>query len=81
MLDNIITKAIGEDLPRQRRNGHPCALPLQYIPKILKVAIASANGAVLELEGRDVGPTDDFVVGVHAAGCAVGLGVFDLAKG
>ena len=33
---------------------------------------------MFELEGGDVGAADDFVVGIHGAGGAVGLGVFDL---
>jgi hypothetical protein len=33
-----------------------------------------------ELEGRDVGSTEDFVVCVHGAAHAVGAGVFDLKE-
>jgi hypothetical protein len=81
MFNHIVAKAVGEDLPRQRRNRHPSALPLEYVPEIFEVAVTSANGAVLELEGGDVRPADDLVVGVHAARCAVRLGVLDLEKG
>ncbi len=80
MLNHIVTKPVRKHLPRQRRDRHPRALPLQYIPEILKVGIPPAYGAVLELEGGNVGPADDLVVCVHAARRAVRLGVFDLEE-
>ena len=78
MLDHIIAEPIREDLPRQRRDGHPRALPLQDVAEVFEVGVAPAHGAVLQLEGGDVGAADDLVVRVHAAGRAVGLGVLDL---
>lgn len=77
-LDNIIAEAIGENLARQRGDIHAAALALQDIAEVFKVAVAAAYGAVLQLEGWDVGPADDFVVCVHLARCAVRLWVADL---
>ncbi len=78
MLNNIITKPIRKHLPRQRRYRNPCTLPLEDIAKVFEVGIASADGGVLKFEGGDVGAADYFVIGVHFAAEAVGLGVFDL---
>jgi len=81
VLNHIIAKPIRKHLPRQRRYGHARRLALEDVAEVLKVAVAPAHGRVLELEGGDVGAAHDFVVGVHGARCAVGLGVFDLLGG
>lgn len=81
VLNHIIAKTVRKHLPRQRRYGHARRLALEDVAEVLKVAVAPAHGRVLELEGGDVGAAHDFVVGVHGARCAVGLGVFDLSGG
>ena len=78
MLYDIVAEAVGEDLAWQRGNRDPRALPFQYVPEVFKVGVAPAYGAVLELEGGDVGAADDLVVGVHGTRGAVGLGISDL---
>ncbi len=78
MLDHIIAEPIRKHLARQRRDRNTRALALEDITEVFEVRVAAADGAVFELEGGDVGAADDFVVCVHAAGGAVGLGVFDL---
>lgn len=78
MLNHIIAKPVRKHLPRQRRYGHARGFALEDVAEVFKVRVAPAHGRVLELEGGDVGAADDFVVGVHGAGCAVGLRVFDL---
>ena len=35
---------------------------------------------MFKLESRNVGAANDFVVGVHVTGCAMGLGVLDLVE-
>lgn len=78
MLDDVVTETIGEHLAWQRGDGDASALALEDVAKVLEVGIAAADCAVLELEGRDIGPTNNFVIRVHAARCPVGLRVFDL---
>ena len=78
VLNHIVAEPVRKHLARQGRDRDPCALPLEDVAEVFEVAVASADGAVLELEGGDVGSADDFVVRVHAARSAVGLGVFDL---
>ena len=81
MLNNIITKAIRKNLSRQRWNGHTSALSLQNIAEVLEVRVASADNAMVQLEGRDVGSTHDLVVGVHVAAHAMRAWVLDLRWG
>ncbi len=78
MLDDVIAEAVREDLPRQGRDRDPRALALEDVPEVLKVRVAPPYGAVLELEGRDIRPTDDLVVCVHLAADAVRLWISDL---
>lgn len=78
MLDHIIAEAVREDLAWKRGDGHPRTFPLQDVTEVFEVGVAAANGAVLQLEGGDVGPADDLVVGVHAPRRAVRLRVLDL---
>ena len=78
MLNDIVAEPVRKHLPGQGRDRHARALPLQYVAEVFEIGVAAPHAAVLQLEGGDVGPADDFVVGVHAARGAVRLGVFDL---
>lgn len=71
MLNNVITEPVRKDLSRQRRNRNTCTLPLENIAEVLKVRVASAHNAVVELEGGNVGSAHNLVVGVHVAAHAV----------
>lgn len=77
-LDDIVAEAIRKDLSRQRGDGHAGALALENVAKVLKVGVATADAALAELEGGDVGAAEDLVVGVHAAADAVRPGVANL---
>lgn len=81
MLDHIIAEPVREHLAGERGDGDASRFALEDVAEVLKVGVAPTDGAMLELEGGDVGPADDFVVGVHVAVGAVGLGVFDLEGG
>lgn len=79
LLNDIIAEAIGKDLARQRRDGDARALPLEDVAEIFKVAVATADGGLAQLEQGEVGIQVDLVAGVHVAIVgAVGLGVPDL---
>lgn len=78
MLDHIVAESVRKHFARQRWDGDTRALPLEDVTEVFEVGVASADGAVLELEGGDIGAADDFVVCVHTAGGTMGLGVFDL---
>lgn len=78
VLDDIVTKAIREDLARQGWDCHTRALPLEDVAEVFEVRIAPAHAAVAELEGGDVGAAYDLVVCVHVAAHSVGARVFDL---
>ena len=78
VLDDVVAEAVREDLAGKRGDGNAGALTLQNVAEVFEVGVAAADGAVLELEGGNVGPADNLVVRVHAAGCAVGLGIADL---
>lgn len=80
MLNHIVAEPVRKHLPRQRRNRHPRALPLQNVAEVLKIRVAAAHAAVQQLERGDVGSADDFVVRVHVARRAVGLWILDLAQ-
>lgn len=80
MLDHIVTESIREHFPRQRRDRYARRLALENVAEVFEVAVAAPDTAVAELEGGDVCPAKDFVVGVHAAAHAVGAGVFDLEE-
>ena len=77
-LDNIVTKPIRKHLARQRRYRDPRALPLQDIPEILEIGIPPPHRRLPKLEGRDIRPAHDLVVGVHVPADAVGSRVPDL---
>lgn len=79
-LDHVVAEPVGEDLAGQGRNGHAGGLAFEDVAEVLKVGVATADGRVFELEGGDVGPADDLVVGVHVARRAVGLGILYLEK-
>jgi hypothetical protein len=81
MLDHIVAEPIRKHFSRQRRDRDARALALQDVAEVFEVAVPAAHAAVPQLEGRDVGPAEDLVVGVHAAAHAVGAGVFDLRGG
>lgn len=81
VLDDVVAESVREDLARQRGDGDARALALEDITEVLEVTVPPAHGAVLQLEGGDVGPADDLVVGVHLARGAVRLRVFDLQVG
>lgn len=78
MLDHIITKTVCEDLPRQRRDGNARRLPLQDVAEVFEIGVPPTHAAVSQLEGWDVGPAENLVVGVHAAAHAMGAWVLDL---
>ena len=78
MLDHVVAETVCEHLSRQRRDGDSGTFSLQNIAEVFEVGIPASDGAVFELESRDVGAADDLVVRVHAARCTVGLGIFDL---
>lgn len=67
VLDDVVAEPVREHLARQRGDRDARALPLQDVAEVLEVAVPPAHGAVLQLEGGDVGPADDLVVGVHLA--------------
>lgn len=77
-LDDIVAETVRKHLPRQRRDGDARALALEDVAEVLKVRVAAAHSALPQLEGRDVGPADDLVVGVHVAADAVCARVADL---
>lgn len=72
VLDDIVAKAVGEDLARQRRDGHAGALALEDVAEVFKVGVPPAHAALAQLEGGDVGAAEDLVVGVHGPSHAVG---------
>ena len=76
VLDDIIAEPVGENLTRQRRNSHPCALSLEDISEVLKVGISPSHNRVLDLKGRDIGAADDLVVRVHCPAETMGLRIF-----
>ena len=78
MLNHIVAEPICEHFSRQWRDGDPCALSFKYVAEVFKIGVAAPDGAVFELKGGDIGPADDLIVGVHTAGCAVGLRVLHL---
>lgn len=81
-LDDVVAEAVGKDLAGQGRDGDTGRLALEYVAKVLKVRVPAMDGTLAQLEGRDVGPADDLVVGVHVAADAVGARVahLDLEK-
>jgi hypothetical protein len=80
MLNHIVAKPIRKHLSRQRRDRDARALALQDVAEVFEIAVPAAHAAVSQLEGRDVGPAEDLVVGVHATAHAVGTGIFDLRR-
>lgn len=78
MLNHIIAEPVREHLPRQWRDRHPRALPLENIAEVLEIGVSAAHDRMLELEGWDVGSAHDLVGGVHVSRGAVCLGVSDL---
>lgn len=70
-LDDVVAEAVGEDLARQGRDGDARALALENVAKVLKVRVPSADAALAQLEGGDVGAAQDLVVGVHVPAHAV----------
>ncbi len=77
-FNDIVAEAICKDLSGQRGDGDARALALEDVTEVLKVGVAPANGALAELEGGDVGPADNLVVGVHAAADTMCAGVANL---
>jgi len=80
MLNHVITKPVRKHLPGQRRDGDAGRFALQDVAEVFEVAVATAHAGMAQLEGGDVGPAQDLVVGVHAAADAVGAGIFDLRR-
>jgi len=78
VLDHIVTKPVGKDLPRQGRDRNARGFSLKYVAEVLEVRISPAYAAVTELEGGDVGATQDLIICVHAAAHTVSAGVLDL---
>lgn len=82
VLDDIVTKPVGEHLARQGRDGDARGLALEDVAEVFEVAVAAADDRVAEFEGRDVGSCVDLVGGIHVAWVgAVGLRVLDLEGG
>lgn len=79
-LDDVVAEAVGEDLAGERRDGDASALALENVAEVLKVGVATADAALAQLEGGDVGAAHDLVVGVHVATHAVGSGVANLDR-
>ncbi len=77
-LDDVVGEAVGEDLAGEGRDGDARALALEDVPEVLEVAVPPAHAALAQLEGGDVGPADDLVVGVHVPRRAVRARVADL---
>ena len=78
MLYHVIAESVCKDLTGQRRNRHSGTFSLQDVTKIFEVRIATADSAVFELEGRNIGSADNLVISIHVTGCAVSLRVFNL---
>ena len=78
MLNHIVVEPVGEHFARQGRNGHASGFTFEDVAEVFKVRIAAAHRRDFELECGNVGPTDDFVVCVHASRSAMGLRVLDL---
>lgn len=78
VLDHIVTEPVCEYLSWEWWDGDTCTFPLKNIPEMFEVRVATADDRVFQLEGRDVGPADDLVGGVHVAGSTMSLGVADL---
>lgn len=66
-LDDVVGEAVREDLAGERGDGDAGALALEDVAEVLEVAVAPAHAGLAQLEGRDVGPAHDLVVGVHVA--------------
>lgn len=80
-LNHVIAESVREHLAGQRRYGDARTLALQNVTEVLEVGVPAAHGALPQLEGGDVGPADDLVVGVHGAADAVRSGIADLVCG
>lgn len=78
MLNHVIAEPVRKDLAGQLRDRDARTLPLQDVPEVFEIRVAASHATVLQLEGRDVRPADDLVVGVHLAADAVGLWIADL---
>ena len=65
MFYHVIAESVCKDLAGQRRNCHSGTFSLQDVTKIFEVRIATADSAVFELEGRDIGSADDLIIGIH----------------
>jgi len=81
MLNNLVTEPIRKHLPGQRWDRDTRRLALENIAEVLEIGVATPHGGGFELEGRNVGPAEDFVGGVHGAADAMGLGVAYLEGG
>jgi hypothetical protein len=77
-LDDVVAEAVGEDLTGQGRDGDAGGLALEDVAEVLEVGVAAADGALAQLEGRDVGAADNLVVGVHGAAHAVSSRIANL---
>lgn len=78
MLNNIIAESVCEDLSWQWWDCYTSTLTLKDVAEVFKVRVATANTAVAQLEGWDVGAALDLVGCVHVATDAMGLWVLDL---
>lgn len=80
VFNHIVAEAVREHLARQRRDSDARRLALEDVAEVLEVGVAAADGRLAQLEGRDVGPAEDLVVGVHVAAHTVGAWVADLER-
>jgi len=79
LFNDSVVELVEVHLARQRWYRHSCALALQDVAEILKVTVTTADGAIAQLEARDVGRHGDEVRRVSRIGRqAMGLRVFDL---
>ena len=77
-LDDVVAEAVGKDLAGQRRDRHARRLALQHVAEVLKVRVAAVHRRRPQLEGRDVGPAHNLVVGIHVPSDAVRSRITDL---
>jgi len=78
---DIVAKSVCEHLAWQWGDGHPCALPLQDVTEVFEIRVTTADAAMAQFEGGDVGATYNLVVCVHTTAYTVCTWVLDLEWG
>lgn len=79
-LDNVVAEAVRKDLSGQRWDRDARRLALEDVAEVLKVRVPTPHAAHTQLEGGDVRPAHDLVVGVHVPADAMGTRVADLCR-